>query len=210
MEIVAYIRVSTHKQDLESQKLAVMTYAQKEGFLIDEFHEITISSRKKDQRKNFDELAENLQAGDTLIVSEISRVGRSLGVIVNQINNLVARKVNFISVKEGLKLSEGKQDMQSKIIIGMFGLFAEIERDLTSERTKEGMERAKKAGKKIGRPKGKGKSLLDGKEQEIANYLDRKVSKLAISRILGVSYTALNHFIKTRNLEAGGLINFKD
>ena len=83
----------------------------------------------------------------------------------------------------------------------MFSLFAEIERDLISERTKEGLARARAQGKLLGRPKGTlGKSKLDGKEQEIKNYLAKKVNKANIARIYGVSWPTLDNFIKTRRL----------
>lgn len=201
MKTVAYIRVSTSSQDLESQRLAILSYAQREKIIIDSFQEIVISSRKRDQKDHFDIVINTLEAGDTLIVSELSRIGRSLGMIVEQVNKLLAKKVNFICIKQGLKLLDGKQDLQSKVIIATFGIFAEVERDLISERTKEGLVNARANGKIIGRPKGKiGKSKLDGKEQEIKGYLDKKVSKVSIARILGVSANNLQHYLKTRNL----------
>lgn len=199
MKTIAYIRVSTASQDLENQRLAILSYAQKEKIMIDAFQEIIISAGKKDQRDHFDIIINTLEAGDTLIVSELSRIGRSLGMIVEQVNKLLAKKVNFICIKEGLHLQEGKQDLQAKITIAMVGLFAEVERDLISERTKEGLINARANGKVIGRPKGKiGKSKLDGKEKEIKGYLDKKVSKASIAKILGVSSNNLQHFIKTR------------
>lgn len=199
MKTVAYIRVSTSSQDLESQRLAILSYAQREKIIIDSFQEIVISSRKRDQKDHFDIVINTLEAGDTLIVSELSRIGRSLGIIVEQVNKLLAKKVNFICIKQGLKLLDGKQDLQSKVIIATFGIFAEVERDLISERTKEGLVNARANGKIIGRPKGKiGKSKLDGKEQEIKGYLDKKVSKASIAKILNVSTNNLQHFIKTR------------
>jgi DNA invertase Pin-like site-specific DNA recombinase len=85
-------------------------------------------------------------------------------------------------------------------MVTMFGLFAEIERDLISERTKEGLAAARAKGKLIGRPKGKGKSKLDGREEEISMVLKKEVSKSAIAKIMGVSRTAVHHFIKTRKL----------
>lgn len=201
MKTVAYIRVSTSSQDLESQRLAILSYAQREKIIIDSFQEIVISSRKRDQKDHFDIVINTLEAGDTLIVSELSRIGRSLGTIVEQVNKLLAKKVNFICIKQGLKLLDGKQDLQSKVIIATFGIFAEVERDLISERTKEGLVNARANGKIIGRPKGKiGKSKLDGKEQEIKGYLEKKVSKVSIARILGVSANNLQHYLRTRNL----------
>ena len=95
-----------------------------------------------------------------------------------------------------------KLNIQSKTIITMFSLFSEIERDLISDRTKEGLRRARAEGKLLGRPKGKlGKSKLDGKEKEIKKYLELGVNKTNVARIFGVGWTTLNHFIKTRTLD---------
>jgi DNA invertase Pin-like site-specific DNA recombinase len=105
-----------------------------------------------------------------------------------------------VTIKEGIDL-EGKQDLQTKVMVTMFGLFAEIERDLISQRTKEGIAAAKAKGKILGRPKGVlGKSKLDGKEEEIQLLLTKEVSLAAIAKIMGISRTALRHFIKTRKL----------
>ena len=85
-------------------------------------------------------------------------------------------------------------------MIALFSIFAEIEHDLISQRTKQGMATAKAKGKKIGRPKGAlGKSKLDGKEEDIRDLLSKKVSKASIARIMGVSYTTICSFIKNRS-----------
>ena len=87
----------------------------------------------------------------------------------------------------------------------MFGLFAEIERDLISERTREGLAAARARGRLLGRPKGSlGPSKLDGKEGEIQMLLGKRVSKASIAKIVGVSSTNLRHFIRTRKLNAKG------
>ena len=97
---------------------------------------------------------------------------------------------------------EGKHNIQTKAMIALFGLFAEVERDLIAERTKEGLAAAKARGKRLGRPKGaRSKSKLDGKEGEIRSLLHKSVSKASIARILDVSQTTLHHFIKTRHLQ---------
>ena len=91
--------------------------------------------------------------------------------------------------------------MQTKVMIALFGLFAEVERDLISQRTKEGLAAARAKGRLLGRPKGAlGKSKIDGKKEEIRMLLEKTVSKASIAKILGVSRTALHHFIRTRNL----------
>ena len=91
--------------------------------------------------------------------------------------------------------------MQTKVMIALFGLFAEVERDLISERTKEGLAAARARGRLLGRPKGSlGTSKLDGKEGEIRMLLEKEVSKASIAKIVGVSSTNLRHFIRTRKL----------
>ena len=94
----------------------------------------------------------------------------------------------------------GNPDIQTKVVLTMFSLFAEIERDLISERTKAGLAKARAEGKLLGRPKGLGKSVLDGKEDEIRELLIKGVSKASIAKIYGVSWPCVSHFIKTRKL----------
>src|ERR1700676_1601498 len=104
-------------------------------------------------------------------------------------------------VKESIHF-EGKQDLQTKVMVALFGLFAEVERDLISQRTKEGLAAARAKGQLLGRPKGAlGKSKLDGKEEEIRMLLEKTVSKASIAKIVGVSSTNLRHFIRTRKLD---------
>ena len=203
MQIVAYIRVSTDKQDLDTQKLALLEFARKEQLTIDEFIETVVSTRKQKQGLELDELIKRLSTGDTLIISELTRAGRSLGGIIKHVELLIQKKINFISVKENLRIMDGKQDLQAKITVAMFGLFAEVERELISQRTKEGIAKARASGKRIGRPKGKGKSKLDGREAEIVAYLDKKITKASIAKLIEVAPNTLNSFIKSRQLEAG-------
>lgn len=200
MKTIAYLRVSTNVQDLNSQKLAILDFARKEGFGIDEFVEITISSRRSQQRDQLLETIQGLDKGDRLVVSELSRLGRSLGQVIAIVDSLVKRKVRFIAIKEGIRF-EGKQTLQSKVMVTLFALFSEVERDLISERTKEGLASAKANGKLLGRPKGSlGRSKLEGREQEIHMLLVKGVSKASIAKITDVSRTNLLHFIRTRRL----------
>ena len=118
------------------------------------------------------------------------------------VDRLLKNRIRFTSIKEGIELN-GKHDIQTKTMITMFSLFSEIERDLISERTKEGLKRARAEGKLLGRPKGTlGKSKLNGKEKEIEKYIELGVNKTNIARIFGVGWTTLNNFIKTRKLAA--------
>ena len=135
-----------------------------------------------------------------MLVSELSRLGRSVSQIILLVDRMIEQQIRFVAVKEGIDL-QGAQDIPTKVTVTMFGLFAEIERDLISERTKEGLAAARAKGKIIGRPKGVlGKSKLDGKRDEIQLFLNKGVSKSAIAKIMDVSRTTLRHFIKTRKL----------
>jgi DNA invertase Pin-like site-specific DNA recombinase len=201
MKTVAYLRVSTGGQDLAHQKLAILDHARRHRFSVDQFVEAQLSSRRIRQRKQVLETIEALHKGDRLVVSELSRLGRSLGQIIQAVDQLLKKGVSLVAIKESIRL-EGKQDLQTKVTIALFGLFAEIERDLISERTKEGLATARARGRLLGRPKGSlGPSKLDGKEGEIQMLLGKKVSKASIAKILDVVPSTLHSFIHSRRLE---------
>ena len=144
-----------------------------------------------------------LQSGDRLVVSELSRLGRSLGQIVAILDALAKQSVSFIAIKENIRV-EGKQDIQNKVMTTLFALFADVERDLISERTREGLAKARASGKRLGRPKGSlGVSRLDGREDEIRHFLQLGVSKSSIATITGVTRPTLYNFIATRGLKVG-------
>src|SRR4051795_2847231 len=200
MKTIAYLRISTGSQDLANQKLAILDYARQNRFAVDRFIEAQASSRKGRDQRRIEELLGELAGGDRLVVSELSRLGRSLGQVIQIVDELVKRKVRFIAIKESIRF-EGKQDLQTKVMIALFGLFAEVERDLVSERTKEGLAAARANGRLLGRPKGAlGTSKLDGKEEEIRKLLEKEVSKRSLAKIMDVSPTNLRHFIRTRKL----------
>ena len=195
MKTVAYLRVSTRSQDLANQKNAILDYAQRKRITVDRFIEMHVSSRRVRHQESIENLLLDLAEGDRLLVSELSRLGRSLGQVIQFVDTLVHRKIRFIAIKEGIEL-DGKQDLQTKVMVALFGLFAEAERDLISERTKEGLASARAQGKMIGRPKGlPGKSKLDGKENDLRELMSKGVSLSSIAKILGVSGNAVYHFI---------------
>ena len=200
MRTIAYLRVSTGGQELSSQRMAILDYAHNHRLQIDEFFEMQSSSRKSLKARGIDELFAGMYAGDLMLASELSRLGRSVGQIIQIVDKLVKNKIRFIAIKENIHL-DGKQDIQSKMMVTMFGLFAEIERDLISERTREGLIAARAKGRVLGRPKGsRGPSRLDGKEAEIRMLLGKKVSKASVAKIMDVSRSALLHFINSREL----------
>jgi DNA invertase Pin-like site-specific DNA recombinase len=200
MKTIAYLRVSTGSQDLANQKLAVLDYARQKRLAIDHFVEAQASSRQGSDRRRIEELLGSLTAGDRLVVSELSRLGRSLGQVIQLVDELVKRKVRFTAIKEDIRF-EGKQYLQTKVMIALFGLFAEVEGDLISERTKEGLAAGRARGRLLGRSKGSlGKSKLDGKEGEIRKLLEKEVSRRSLAKIMDVSPTNLRSFIRTRKL----------
>ena len=135
-----------------------------------------------------------------LLVSELSRLGRSVAQIIFLVDQMVQQQISFVAIKEGIKLT-GSQNLQTKVMVTLFSLFAEIERDLISERTKEGIAAARAKGKILGRPKGSfSRSKLSGKEDEIGILLRKDVSLASIAKIMEISPTALRHFIRTRQL----------
>ena len=200
MTTIAYLRVSKDSQDVNNQRLAILEFARQEHREIGEFMELHVSSRRSPRERQLDVLLARLEAGDTLIVSELSRMGRSVGEIITTVDTLVKKRIRLIAIKEGIRL-ERQQNLQTKVMVTLFGLFAEIERELISLRTKEALVAARAAGKRLGRPPGRlGTSKLDGKEAEIRRLLALHVSKASIAKITGVDRSTLYHFIRSRRL----------
>ena len=200
MKTIAYLRVSKDSQDVGNQRLAILEFARQEKFEVSAFMELSVSSRRSPKERQIDLLMARLEPGDTLVVSELSRMGRSVGEVITTVDALLKQQVRFLAIKEGIRLA-GKQDLHSKVMVTLFGLFAEIERELISMRTKEGLAAARASGKRLGRPKGRlGQSRLNGKEDEIQRLLDLKVSKASIAKITGVDRSTLYHFMRSRHL----------
>lgn len=165
MKTIAYLRVSKDAQDVKNQRLAILEFARKEKLEISEFTELNVSSRRSPKEWQIDLLLSKLEAGDTLVVSELSRMGRSVSEIILTVDQLVKKRVRLLAIKESLRL-DGKQNLQTKVTVTLFSPFAEIERELISMRTKEGLAAARASGKRLGRPKGRlGQSKLDGRDR---------------------------------------------
>ena len=141
-KIYGYIRVSTDKQIVENQELAILKYCDKHKVIVDTWFTVKSSTKRTTKHRRIDELVATLNDGDTLIVSELSRLARSVGQIAMMVEKLLGMGVRIICLKENMDLN-GKRTIQTKVMITMFSLFAEIERDLISERTKEGLARAR-------------------------------------------------------------------
>jgi DNA invertase Pin-like site-specific DNA recombinase len=152
MQIHAYLGISTNHQDLDTQKLEIKTYAEAKNLKIDFWQKVKMSSRKNNKDRGIDELLAGLKKNERLIVSELSRLGRSMWELVEIIKEIKAKKIEFHSIKENLILKNGESDISSDTLIFAFSLAAKIERDLISQRTKAGLARAKAEGKKLGNP----------------------------------------------------------
>lgn len=203
MAVIAYIRVSTTRQDLSNQKLAILEYANKSGLKVDEFIEVEASSRRDQRTRRIEYVFSLVQPGDTLVVSELSRLGRSTVEVLLICEQLARQETRLVAVKQGLDFA--RQDLTTKVMLTVLGLAAELERDFISERTKMGLERAKASGKMIGRPKGSlGPSKLEPNLDEIRRLIEAKVPQTAIGRLLGCSPATVSRFIARRGLKTGG------
>ena len=197
MKTVAYLKTALDRQEVQEQKLAILEFAHTEGITVSRLIEMPASAAIA---KRIEQLFTQVEAGDTLIVSELNRIGRSVGQIVRTVEALIKRKVCFIAVKEGIWLDE-ERNSQTQVMAKMFGLLAETDRELVFIHTKEGLAAARSKGKKLGRPKGSlGRSKLDGRTAEIKRLLALGVSKGSIAKIMGVTRGTLNHFVKSRGL----------
>ncbi len=163
---IGYIRVSTDQQDLQNQQHSILNYANKNTLGKVEFIEVKMSSRKKDEDRKIDELFETLQAGDHLIVSELSRIGRSVVNVVTIVNQLIALGVNLHILKEQLFIKPNVQNPFTDFQINIFSAFAQLERDLISKRTKEALQARKAKGIKLGKPKGTIQGSIYDKDKE--------------------------------------------
>lgn len=199
--IYGYIRVSTEKQTVENQRLEIAEWADRRDIVIDKWLQQTCSGTKNYASGDFRTLVrETLQQGDTLIVSELSRLSRKLFEIMEILKLLMEKNVNVKTVKEGYELGD---NITSKVLAFAFGLSAEIERNLISERTKAGLRRTvEQNGTILGRPRGRKSAShkLDDKREEISALLAKNISKSAIARIMGVHRLTVSEFVRQNNM----------
>lgn len=195
--IYGYIRVSTDKQTVENQRFEINQFAIKNNLVIEKWIEETISGTKEVDKRTLGKLLKKTKKDDILICSELSRLGRSLFMIMEVLNFCMKKEVKIWTIKDNYRLGE---DIQSKVLAFAFGLSAEIERNLISQRTKEALARKKAEGVILGRPIGRksSKVKLSGKELQIQKLLNKDVSYSAIGRILGVNRITVSKFAKER------------
>jgi len=198
--VYGYIRVSTDGQTTENQKIIIKNYCKFRRLHHIRWISETVSGIKNPEKRKLGQLLKDVNPGDIVIITEISRLGRSLMMIMNVLQTFMDRGVQVRAIKEGYELGD---NIQSKVLAFAFGLSAEIERQLISDRTKAGLIRAVKAGKNLGRPKGKKSShyKLTGKGGQIRRARLAGKSKSEIARKLGVTWITLHRYMVKRKIK---------
>ena len=193
--LFGYIRVSTDKQTVENQRFEIEKYCKSKGMIIDSWIEETISGIKNYSKRALGKLLKNVTKGDYIICAELSRLGRNLFMIMEILNICMQKECIVITIKDGYTLGD---DIQSKVLAFAFGLSAEIERNLISQRTKEALAKRRADGVILGRPKGKKSShvKLTFYEDKIRYYRSKKISKCKIAKKLNVHRNTLAKFMK--------------
>ena len=172
--IYGYIRVSTDKQTVENQRFEINHFCKKQNLKIDQWIEETISGTKEVEKRQLGRLLKKLQKDDILICSELSRLGRSLFMIMDVLSECMKKEIQLWTIKDNYRLGT---DISSKVLAFAFGLSAEIERNLISQRTKEALARAKAEGKTLGRPKGRKNRILNSRCQSKHDYIIKKIKQ---------------------------------
>jgi len=197
--IYAYIRVSTDRQSVENQRFEISQFCARNSLRVGRWIEEVISGAKDVEDRKLGALLCGMRKGDILICAELSRLGRNLLMIMSILNQCMKSEIQVWTVKDNYRLGA---DINSKVLAFAFGLSAEIERNLVSQRTKEALARKRSEGAVLGRPKGSvNRKKLEGREQEVLELMEQKVPASAISRIIGVHRLTIAAFIKSNQAE---------
>lgn len=198
MKTVAYLRVSTIDQDLDKNKAEILKFANDNKLGNVDFVEEKISGTVDFRNRKISGILDDLSKDDNIIVSELSRLGRSTLQILQILDIARQKGINIYAIKGNWKLDDS---MQSKIVSTMFAMLSEIERDLISERTKEALAAKKATGVKLGRPKGKGKSKLDQHHDEIIALIQTGYPKTKIAKKYGITTQNLYNWLEKNGLD---------
>ena len=195
--VYGYIRVSSDRQTVENQRYEVTNFCKRNNLAIDGWIEETISGTKSFNKRALGMLLRRVNKDDLIICTELSRLGRNLFMIMEILNICMTKECRVWTIKDNYRLGE---DIQSKVLAFAFGLSAEIERNLISQRTREALARKKAEGVVLGRPKGRKTShearKLYSKETLIRELLKNKTSKRKIAKICRVDRNTLDRYIK--------------
>lgn len=197
--VYGYIRVSSDKQTVENQRFEINKFCVNNDIRINGWIEETISGTKSYTKRELGKLLKRVGRGDLIICAELSRLGRNLFMIMEILNICMSKECRVWTIKDNYRLGE---DIQSKVLAFAFGLSAEIERNLISQRTKEALARKKAEGVILGRPKGRKSShvKLSGKEAVIRDLLQQGIPITQIANIYKVNRMTVSKFINDNNL----------
>ena len=191
--VYGYIRVSTDHQTTENQRFEILKFCEKQEITIDCSIEETISATTDLNKRKLGRLIKRIQKDDMIIASELSRLGRNLLQIMSILHHCMDIGAQIWTIKDNYRLGS---DITSKVLAFAFGLSAEIERNLISQRTKEALARIRAEGKRIGRPKGSANvKKLSGREKYILQKLEEGYSRYEIAKRLRVHRDTLARFI---------------
>ncbi len=195
-----YIRVSTNKQTVENQRFEILEFCKRERLTVDSWIEETISGTVEPKKRELGKLLACVKKEDLIICSELSRLGRSLFMIMSVLNILMEKGARVWTIKDNYRLGD---DIQSKVLAFAFGLSAEIERNLISQRTKEALALRRNEGVKLGRPIGSTskKSKLDGAELAVSVMLLAGTSENAMAKLYGTHRKTVKLFISKKSLD---------
>ena len=201
--IYGYVRVSTQDQNVDGQKNIISRYCIDQKIMVDEWIELEMSSRKSTAMRRIDELLEKLLPEDTVISSELSRLGRSIKETLNTIETIVHdKKSRLILIKQNLDLNpNAKNNVANKVLITIFSMLAELERDFISERTKEGLRARVAKGIKLGKPKGVIQASMYDKDKEKILHLYQlgvPIQKIIATHLGYGKYLSLKSYIIKR------------
>jgi len=195
--IYGYIRVSSDKQTVENQRFEITNFCRKRKIKVDAWIDETISGTKAYDKRKLGKLLKHVKKDDIIICAELSRLGRNLFMIMEILNICMTKEAKVWTIKDNYRLGD---DIQSKVLAFAFGLSAEIERNLISQRTKEALARIKAEGKKLGRPAGTNSpphELKLWKEREcIIDSLENGMSINGLSHVLRCSRNTLKIFLQ--------------
>src|SRR5574344_2040042 len=193
--IYGYIRVSSDKQTVENQRFEINKFCERNKLVIDGWIEETISGTKAYNKRELGKLLKQIQKDDLIICAELSRFGRNLFMIMEILNTCMTKECRVWTIKDNYRLGD---DIQSKVLAFAFGLSAEIERNLISQRTKEALARKKAEGVTLGRKTGERCRLnpkCANRHEWIIKQMGKGTNKTQMAKKLGVSISTLYRYL---------------
>lgn len=204
MANVAYILATAGTDDASGQRKAIDVFANGKNLHVDNYITIDIPPGRRERNQRVQDLFSHVNRWDTIIVSDLARLGQSIADIVNLLKGFSERGVRFVAVSQGIDIN-GPGDETTKGVASVFGMLADMESGFASDRIRQALALKKKEGAVLGRPKGSiSSSKLDDRKEMIIDYLAKGVSKTSLARILDTSPSNLLSYLRSRNIAAAG------